>query len=118
MKGLLGRVAALLVLGGLVAFPLLGWRWPVTDAPREDTTITDYRVRYDVAANGQMQVQERITVQMGYGKHGIFQFFDHADRNAPNLRRVPHDVSVQRDGEPDGRHQFSAGGEPLQQRHR
>jgi uncharacterized membrane protein YgcG len=102
MKGILGRVLALFVLGGLIAFPLLGWHWPVSDAESETTTITDYRVRYDVAANGEMRVQERITVQFGYGKHGIFQFFDHADENAPTLRRVPQDITVQRDGEPEG----------------
>ncbi len=102
MKGTLGRVLALLVLGGLVTFPLLGWRWPVTDAEPETTTITDYRARYDVGADGRMQVQERLTVDFGYGRHGIFQFFDHADENAPTLRRVPQDISVQRDGEPEG----------------
>lgn len=102
MKGMVGRVLALLVLGGLVAFPLLGWSWPTGQVEPESTTITDYRVRYDVAADGRMQVQERITVDFGYGKHGIFQFFDHADANAPQLRRVPHDLTVQRDGQPDG----------------
>jgi len=102
MKGMLGRVLALLVLGGLIAFPLLGWHWPVSDAEAETTTITDYRVRYDVGADGRMHVRERITVSFGFGKHGIFQFFDHADENAPTLRRVPQDISVQRDGEPDG----------------
>lgn len=101
MKGMLGRVLALLVLGGLAAFPLLGWHWPVSDAETESTTITDYRVRYDVGADGRMHVQERITVDFPYGKHGIFQFFDHADKNAPTLRRVPHDILVDRDGEPE-----------------
>src|SRR5689334_3816440 len=102
MKGMLGRVLALLVLGGLIAFPLLGWHWPVSDAEPETTTITDYRARYDVGADGRMHVQERITVDFGCCKHGIFQFFDHADKNAPTLRRVPQDILVDRDGQPDG----------------
>jgi uncharacterized membrane protein YgcG len=102
MKGMLGRVLALLVLGVLVAFPLLGWHWPVSDAEPETTTISNYQVRYDVGADGRMHVRETITVQFGYGKHGIFQFFDHADENAPYLRRVPQDILVDRDGEPEG----------------
>ena len=43
---------------------------------------------------------ETITVDFpGYGKHGIFRFWDIVDDNAPHARRMPEDISVTRDGE-------------------
>ena len=42
---------------------------------------------------------ETITVDFpGYGKHGIFRFWDIIDDNSPHARRTPEDISVTRDG--------------------
>ena len=45
---------------------------------------------FNVADNGDLDVTETITVDFpGFGKHGIFRFWDIVDDNAPHARRTP-----------------------------
>lgn len=73
-----------------------------TTADQEVTVITDYQGNFEVDDEGNLSVTEKITVDFPVsGKHGIFRFFDVADQNYPATRRIPYDISVTRDGQPD-----------------
>lgn len=89
-------VLAVGLLGGLVLPSSSG------DAAPEETSITDYRATFDLAADGDLEVVETLSVDFPYyGKHGIFRFFDLWDDNAPGARRIPHDLTVTLDGNPE-----------------
>lgn len=95
------RIAALAVL-------LVGVGWYALDLSSgseqnpEPTRITSYDARFDVGADGDMQVLEQITVDVPVSdRHGIFRFFDIRDNQAPSARRIPHDIEVTRDGAPE-----------------
>lgn len=65
----------------------------------DETTITSFVADFDVADDGDMSVTQTLTVDFPYpGKHGIFQFWDIEDPNAPGSRRIPQDIEVTMDG--------------------
>jgi len=65
----------------------------------DETTITSFVGDFDVADDGDMAVQQTLTVNFPYaGKHGIFEFWDIKDPNAPGSRRIPQDIEVTMDG--------------------
>lgn len=100
MKRLVGYVIGLGVLVAVLFMPAVFWNISLGDEAVEETSISSYVADFDLAKNGDLTVSETLTVNFpGYGKHGIFRFFDHADQSAPNARRIPHDITVTMDGE-------------------
>ena len=101
MKRVVVGVLGLVVLVVAVLFP--SWLYDLGsagDVP-EPTRITTYNASFDVADDGTMRVVETIVVSVTtFDRHGIFRFFDRADRSAPHLRREPYDVEVLQDGQP------------------
>ncbi len=91
---------ALLVAG--VCFPALFWNTgEIDESVSEETTITDYVAEFDLAADGDLDVVERLTVDFPFsGKRGIFRLFDRVDPAAPNARREVEDIDVTMDGRP------------------
>ncbi len=99
MKRVVGTAIALGVIALLLCIPVLFYGNGEVEPNFEDTTITNYVADFDVAENGDLDVTETLTVDFpGYGKHGIFRFWDIVDDNAPNARRTPEDITVTRDG--------------------
>ncbi len=99
MKRLVGTAIGLGVIALLICIPAVFYGKGTVTPTFEDTTITNYVANFDVAENGDMDVTETITVDFpGYGKHGIFRFWDIVDDNSPHARRTPEGISVTRDG--------------------
>jgi hypothetical protein len=103
MKRLVLTVVSFVVLGLVLLIPTVLYGYSEDgDGPAdtEETTITSYVGDFDVAKNGDLDVTEALTVEFpNHGKHGIFQFWDIEDKNAPDARRIPHDVEVTMDGD-------------------
>ncbi|HEX3221560.1 MAG TPA: DUF2207 domain-containing protein [Nocardioides sp.] len=101
MKRALLTLVGLAALGVAVLLPVLT-RDSSAGAEPDETTISEYDADFTVARNGDLSVTETLTVDFpGVGKHGIFRFFDQDDPSAPRVRRVPHDITVTRDGRPE-----------------
>jgi hypothetical protein len=102
MKRLVLTVISLMVLALLLLFPTIIYGYDDdTEGPAESdpTTIRLYDAEFDVDENGDLEVTETLTVHFpGGDKHGIFRFWDIEDDNAPDSRRIPHDVTVTMDG--------------------
>ena len=100
MKRLVGTAIGLGVIAVLLCIPAFFYGNGEVQPNYEDTTITNYVADFEVAENGDLHVTETITVDFpGYGKHGIFRFWDKIDPNNPHARLIPEDVTVTRDGE-------------------
>ena len=102
MKRIVGVAVWLVVLFGVMSWPVVAYNWSLAPTVYEETTITDYRADFTVDDDGDLHATETLTVNFpGFGKHGIFRFFDEADPSATHARRVPHDFSVTLDGSPE-----------------
>ncbi len=87
MKRLVGTAIGLGLIALLLCIPAFFYGKGTVTPTFEDTTITNYVADFDVAANGDLDVTETITVDFpGYGKHGIFRFWDIVDDNTPHAR--------------------------------
>ena len=96
----LGWLAFVALLFTIVV-PGLGTTDQGSSAAGEDPTrIAKYVASFDISEDGTMRVREVLTVAFpsSPSRHGIFRYFDHLDTNAPGLRRVPHDLTITRDG--------------------
>ncbi|WP_164519752.1 DUF2207 domain-containing protein [Nocardioides ferulae] len=100
MKRLVATVVGLAVLAALLFLPAAFWNLGSEDQDPETTRIIDYRADFTVDEDGDLTVEETLTVDFPSGKHGIFRFFDRADSSAPNARRTPEDIEVTMDGGP------------------
>ncbi len=99
MKRLIGTAIGLGLIALLLCIPVLFYGKGTVAPSFEETTITNYVADFDIAGNGDMDVTETLTIDFpGYGKHGIFRFWDIVDDNAPHARRTPDHISVTRDG--------------------
>jgi uncharacterized membrane protein YgcG len=98
MRRWLVWLVALVILGGLVLFPVLTYGRGSGSSDTDVATITDYNADFTVAHDGRMDVVETLEVYYPVFKHGIFRFFDLADPSDDRARLVPHDVQVTRDG--------------------
>jgi uncharacterized membrane protein YgcG len=99
MKRAVGVVLWLALLVGVMLWPAVTYNWSTSPAAYEETTITSYDAAFTIDDDGDLHAVETLSVNFpGYGKHGIFRFFDEADPSQTNARRVPHDMSVTRDG--------------------
>lgn len=116
-------VISLLVLVGVFCLPALFYSTGgVDDGSYEETRITRYQARFDVADDGDLDVVETLTVSFpSDGKHGIFRFWDRTDPNDDTARRTVEDVEVTYDGrdvpfeeyrEQGGRYQVARIGDP------
>ena len=102
MKRVVGVVVWLALLLGVMLWPAISYDWSTATATYEETTIRTYVADFTVDDDGDLHATETLTVDFpGYGKHGIFRFFDEADQSATNARREPYDISVTRDGSPE-----------------
>jgi uncharacterized membrane protein YgcG len=83
-------------------WPAISYDWSTAAATYEETTIRTYVADFTVDDDGDLHATETLTIDFpGYGKHGIFRFFDEADQSATNARREPYDITVTRDGSPE-----------------
>ncbi len=102
MKRVVGVVVWLALLLGVMLWPAITYDWSTAAATYEETTIRTYVADFTVDDDGDLHATETLTIDFpGYGKHGIFRFFDEADQSATNARREPYDISVTRDGSPE-----------------
>ena len=102
MKRVVGVVLWLALLLGVMLWPAISYDWSTAAATYEETTIRTYVADFTVDDEGDLHATETLTIDFpGYGKHGIFRFFDEADQSATNARREPYDISVTRDGSPE-----------------
>ncbi len=104
---------ALVVLGtlavlALMFFPALTFG-SSTDTSPEFANITNYQATFAVDAEGTLTAHEKLTVDLPFGRHGIFRFFDVADVSDPNARLRPYAIRVTRDGASDGTEILSEG---------
>lgn len=99
MKRLIATALGLAVVVFVLLLPALLWDVTLADEDPEPTTITSYVAHFSVDEDGDLAATETITVDFPVSdRHGIFRFFDKADRSAPHARRVPHDIDVTMDG--------------------
>uniref|UniRef100_UPI0013DDA59F DUF2207 domain-containing protein n=1 Tax=Mycolicibacterium stellerae TaxID=2358193 RepID=UPI0013DDA59F len=96
------RVIRWLIPLVLIMFGLL---WPlVLERSYEELTADDpvvfsnFAADFRVNADGSMDAVETITAEFPSGRHGLFQFWDIANRNHPYVRQVPEIQSVEIDG--------------------
>ncbi|MGK2875414.1 MAG: DUF2207 domain-containing protein, partial [Nocardioides sp.] len=102
MRRILGYLAGIAVIAGILSSPALFWDVvgsEQVDATDEPTSISNYDVTYAVDPDGTMAVTEKIAVEVStIDRHGIYRFWDRIDPNVSSARRMPHDISVTRDG--------------------
>gem|GEM_PF-1661943 len=98
------RILSWLILLGLIIFGLF---WPLvlsgtsTSVPASDpVVISDYQADFTVAADGTLTAVETITGEFPSGRHGIFRYWDVANKNSPRVRQTPELSSILLDGEP------------------
>ncbi len=90
----------IVLVGGIAAVAFLP---PLStlNRQRDTASITTFDASMVLSSDGHLSSDERITVSMPSGKHGIFRIFDTAD---PRRSNVDHPVtvdSVTRDGSPE-----------------
>jgi len=99
MRRIVVTVGAVVVLGIVMLFPVLGFQTGDRNAAAEDTTITRYAADFRVDTDGDLTVRETLTVNFpSPGSHGIFRVFDRYDQSAPRALRTPRDLTVSMDG--------------------
>jgi hypothetical protein len=99
MKRLVAYVLGLGVLLAILLLPATSWNSGTVSDPATDAAITSYVADFDLAADGDLTVEETLEFDFrAPGKHGIFRLWDRADTSAPHARREVHDVSVTMDG--------------------
>lgn len=90
-----------LIVLGVVAAASVGPLGCGTDDGSDAATIDRYRAHYDLSANGDLHVDERLSVWLPEGKHGIIRTFD-TDDSRRRGRSHPVDVeSVTKNGQPE-----------------
>lgn len=105
-----GRIVGLVVLIGLILVPALVSGSGSADQPADSATIKDYRANFVVDRNGDLHGTEKLLVDLPFGKHGIFRFFDQVDPTDSHVRLAPEDIKVTRDGSPEPFELLSEGG--------
>jgi hypothetical protein len=98
MKRLVLSVIGLVVIFLVLLVPAVLWNSSGDGTTDSDFTITSYKATMEVADNGDLTVDESLTIDFNVPKHGIFRFWDRADPSASHARRNPHDVTVTMDG--------------------
>lgn len=104
MSRLVRYGAGVLAVVLLMFVPVLGIGSGGSDskAAAETASILNYDAKFVVDDQGTLHATETLLVNFRFYRHGIFRFFDLADPLDDHVRFVPHDISVTRDGKPDG----------------
>ncbi|MGH3581200.1 MAG: DUF2207 domain-containing protein, partial [Mycobacterium sp.] len=92
----------------LLVLIMFGFLWPLvfsissgSGSPVDDPVeIAQYTATYTVDADGRLDAVETINGEFPSGRHGIFRYWDVANRNSPRVRQVPQIDSILMDGEP------------------
>ena len=72
MKRIVGVAIWLVVLFGVMAWPVVTYNWSLGPTVYEETTITDYDADFTVN-NGSLHATETLTVDFpGFDKHRLF----------------------------------------------
>ena len=101
MARLVLRLVTAVILVGVLLVPALASMSDSSSTGVADpVTITSYRAGYDVDEDGTLRATETITADFPWGRHGIFRYWDLADRADHTVRYRPRDVSIRLDGEP------------------
>src|ERR1700712_5458088 len=102
--GWIGRVIrwsiALLLIAIAVFWPLVITGASSGGAVADPVTFSNYRAEYFVDRDGNLDATETITAEFPGGRHGIFRFWDVANRNSPHVRQPPLITSITVDGQP------------------
>lgn len=99
-SGPLTLLAVLFALATVVLWPVTASRGEGSGSSYDPATISHYEVDLTVDAQGSLDATETIQVAMPAFRHGIFRFWDVADRAQPGYRNLPHDVHITQDGQP------------------
>ncbi|WP_146828551.1 DUF2207 domain-containing protein [Aeromicrobium flavum] len=100
MTRLVLRLVTAIILVGLLVVPALATMVDdTTTGVADPVTITSYRAAYDVDEDGTLRATETITADFPWGRHGIFRYWDLADRADHTVRYRPKDVSIRLDGD-------------------
>lgn len=103
MRRVVTVVVGLLVAVGAMFIPVIAGAGDDSGSPTTETArITDYTADFRVGADGRLRATETLDVDFPVSKHGIFRFFDVVDPADPHVRLIPEDITVTRDGQPDG----------------
>ena len=82
MKRVVGVVVWVALLVGVMLWPAVTYNWSTAATTYEETTIRTYLADFTIDDDGDLHAVETLTVDFpGYGKHGIFRFFDEADQS-------------------------------------
>ncbi len=92
---------ARLVVVGAVAGVLLLPPAPTGSAGRDTAAITSYAAVMDLDGDGDLFIEERITVLMPPAKRGIFRILDTAAPRRDNVTHPVDVIAVERDGSPE-----------------
>jgi uncharacterized membrane protein YgcG len=86
---------------------VIGLLWPLVftgeespGPPNDPVTFTNFVADYTIDEHGKLDAVETITADFPGGRHGIFQYWDTANPNVPEVRQVPTDIAVRMDGGP------------------
>lgn len=100
MSRILLRVAAALLLAGMLLVPTLASMVPTAGSSGSDpVTITTYEASYTVSQDGTLDAVETITAEFPWGRHGIFRYWDLADFGDPSVRYRPRNIDITLDGD-------------------
>src|SRR5690606_34553387 len=100
MARLVLRLVTAVILAGLLVVPALATMVDTsTTGVADPVTITSYEADYDVDEDGTLRATETITAEFPWGRHGIFRYWDLADRADHGVRYPPRDVRIRLDGD-------------------
>lgn len=100
MARLVLRLVTAVILVGVLLVPALATMSnSASSSVADPVTISSYRATYDVDADGTLNATETITADFPWGRHGIFRYWDLADRADHTVRYRPRDVSIRLDGD-------------------
>ncbi|SKB03505.1 DUF2207 domain-containing protein [Aeromicrobium choanae] len=100
MARLVLRLVTAVILVGVLLVPALATMSnSASSSVADPVTITSYRATYDVDEDGTLNATETITADFPWGRHGIFRYWDLADRADHTVRYRPRDVSIRLDGD-------------------
>ncbi|MET1133716.1 MAG: DUF2207 domain-containing protein, partial [Aeromicrobium sp.] len=100
MARLVLRLVTAVILVGILLVPALATMSDSsTSGVADPVAITSYRATYDIDEDGTLNATETITADFPWGRHGIFRYWDLADRADHTVRYRPRDVSIRLDGD-------------------
>jgi uncharacterized membrane protein YgcG len=99
MRRLILWLITLVLLAFGVLWPLVFTGGSEASDVDDPVVFTNYEADYTVDRDGRLEAVETITAEFPGGRHGIFRWFDIANRNNPHVRQPPEITSILLDGE-------------------